>query len=263
MTAKKPVRRAGATGRPQRVTKLGIPRTALERKFCERWLHHFDHVRAYKEAGFKNTRNNAQMAAKLLERLDKHLRPLREAKAREVAKLLTASDEDVLKAMSAKAVFNADDFVEVATSPKTRTIKIGDKESIEPIEWDGQPVFASRLKPWEKLTPDQKRTVEVIGDSGGEVRYRLPNTREQHQYLTSVGRQYGMFLEKIIQEKHFHRHQHQHLEIEAMPTAKLQSLTAQLLPFVGQEFASQLGFTPDDIETARKSSDIVLSNGKA
>jgi hypothetical protein len=248
----------------KRITRLGIPNNERERAFCKAWLKHYDHKRAYVEAGYSNDSNSPVRALKMLERFTEHLRPLREAKAREVAKLLVVEDQDILKGMSAKAVFDPGDFVQRAPTPKTVTVldpKTG-KEREQPLEWYGEPVFASRLKPFEQLTPQQRAVVEIVGDSSGEVTYRLPNIREQHMYLTSTGRQFGMFLEKLITERHFHKHNHAHLELTNVPTQQLQVLTTQLLPFVGAEFANQLGFTQEDIEDARAATDLVAANGK-
>lgn len=247
---------------------MGLPRDDRERKFCERWLVHFDHVRAWREAGYKfpekNSGSHTARAVKLLERLSPYLKPFQEAKAREIAKKMVVDDEQVLLSMSRKAVFDPGDFVETAATPKTRVFAGDDgKEKTETVEWYGKPVFAARLKPFHELTPEQRMSVEIVGDSGGEVRYRLPDVKEQHQYLTSIGRQFGMFLEKLITERHYHRHSHAHLDLKEVPTAELQQLTKKLLPYVGQEYASQLGFTPEDIEDARKASDLVAANGKA
>jgi hypothetical protein len=254
-----------AKGKKKRATLLGVPRTDRDRKFCERWLVHFDHKRAYKEAGFSMNRAGPAEAAKKLEQFTEYLRPFKEAKAREVAKVLVVEQEDVLKAMSRKAVFDPGDFVETSDTAKTQTVSDPETGELieQPVVWEGKPIFASRLKPFESLTSEQRQTVEIVADSGGEVRYRLPSIREQHTHLISLGRQYGMFIEKLITERHLHRHNHAHMQLDGVPTAKLEDLTLELLPYVGAEFATQLGFTQQDIEEARRATDLVAANGKS
>lgn len=246
-------KRPPAKGTQKRKTRLGMPSGVREHKFCRLWLEHFDHRKAYEQAGYSIKHNPAQLSAKLLERFTEYLRPLREQKARVLAERLVLDQEGILKTMARKAVFDPGDFVETSAKPIEYEEKVKEGKSVMKVrEWHGQPVFASRLKPFHALTAEQRMAVEIVSDSGGEVTYRLPNAREQHTYLTSIGRQMGLFHEKLIMERHYHRHNHAHLELDNVPTNRLQALTHELLPYVGVEFAQQLGFTQEEIEEAAK-----------
>lgn len=235
-----------------------FPVKEADKVFCARWLEHFDTLRAYKEAGFKGHRKAGTRALAKLERFAEYLRPIREAKTREVAKSLDVEQADVLQTMARKALFNPADFIEKGDKPMTRTVtskhpKTGvDITSEEVIMWEGKPVYPTRWKPIYELTREQLSSVQIDGTLAGALQYRLPNAREQHTYLSSLGRQLGMFLEKIIYEQHQHRHLHAHLHLDDVPTSKILSLTRDLMPLVGPEFAKQLGFTEAEIEDANK-----------
>ena len=242
-------------GKKRDISAHLFPRNDRDRKFCECWLRHFDHLRAYREAGFATASNHGKWAGRALDKLKRfseYLRPLREAKAREVAEKIVMHDQDVLEAMARKAVFNPLDYIERTATPLVRMVKKDGQDQLveETITWDGKPVHGERLRPISELTREQAAAVEVVGVVGGVVQYKLPSAREQHQYLTSIGRQLGMFLEKIIMEKQNHQHRHAHLHLENVPTERLQTVTRQLLPLVGQDFATQLGYSQEEIEEA-------------
>lgn len=232
-----------------------FPIKEKDKLFCAKWLEHFDAPRAYKEAGFQPGRKAGARALAKLERFAEYLRPIREQKSREVAKRLDVNQADVLETMARKAMFNPADFIEKGEKPMTRTVKTaGPKgeviETEEVIMWDGKPVYPTRWKPLYDLTREQLSTVQIEGSLAGQLQYRLPSVREQHQYLSSLGRQLGMFLEKIIWEQHQHRHQHAHLHLDDVPTAQIQKVTRELLPLVDFEFAQQLGFTREEYDAA-------------
>lgn len=234
-----------------------FPIKEADKVFCAKWLEHFDAPRAYKEAGFKGGRKHGTRALLKLERFAEYLRPIREAKTREVAKSLDVEQADVLQTMARKALFNPQDFIERGAKPMTRTVTKKDAAGAEVateevIMWEGKPVYPTRWKPIYELTREQLSSVQIESSVAGALQYRLPNAREQHTYLSSLGRQLGMFLEKIIYENHQHRHLHAHLHLDDVPTSKILSLTRDLMPLVGPEFAKQLGFTEAEIEEANE-----------
>jgi hypothetical protein len=73
-----------------------------------------------------------------------------------------------------------------------------------------------------------------------------------------LGKQVGMFLEKIILENRQVLHQHAHLHLENVPSELLDKLRLQLLPLVGDDFARQLGFTPQEVEEAAKTQGVLM-----
>lgn len=246
-------------GIKKRPKQLG-PQTERDKAFCERWLIHFDKDRAYKEAGFKWGRQGGNQALNKLERFADYLRPIREAKAKLIAERLAIDSEQVLQGMVKRVFFDPTSFFERSQQPLTHMVKLaGAKEKSEqPRTWHGAPVYAERLKPYSELTPEQRAVVEIVSDTGDQLRYRLPTIREQHTYLTSLGRQFGMFAEKLIVERHNHKHQHHHLDFANVPTAKLNALTRQMLPLVDAEFAQMLGYTPEDVAEAAKDEGVVM-----
>lgn len=255
-------RKSPTKGIKKKVSSIGFPRSDADRKFCERWLTHFDHLRAYREAGFNMQGAGTRSAAKLV-RFREYLRPLQEAKARIVAEKIALDQADVLEALTAKVTVDPKAYIQRTDKPLTREVKTKDKTgkevvALEERSWNGKPIYGERYKPFCELTPAEARAVEIVSDSGDTIRYRLPSIREQHKYLHTIGQQLGMFLQKIIFENHQHRHQHAHLHLENVPTAKLQSLTRQLLPLVGEEYAKSLGYTPEEFAEATADEGVIM-----
>lgn len=237
----------------RKAQRFAIPKNDRDKLFCKRWLETFDTRRAYAEAGFRGSKGSITInAPRKLAQFMEYLRPFQEAKAREAAKILLVDQEQVLTAMSHKALFDPGDFVERSAEPLTVTVKEGKRKVTRTRLWDGKPVFGGRMKPFFDLTPEQRLTVQITGVVGEEIQYRLPNTREQHTAQIAIGRQFGMFLDKLIIERSQAKGAHRELDIKDAPTSALKQLTLDLLPFVGQEFASRLGFTLEDIEEAKK-----------
>jgi len=248
-------------GIKKRSRQLG-PQTEQDRRFCERWLIHFDKDRAYREAGFSTAHGNTgTYAISKLERFADYLRPIREAKAKIMAERLAVDAEKIVRGMTQKVFFDPATFYERSLAPLTHWVKVAGKtEKVEEVMmWDGKPVYGERLKPYSDLTAEQQAVVEITS-TGERIAYRLPNIREQHMYFTSLGRQLGMFAEKLILERHNHEHTHQHLEFTGVPTAKLQSITRQLLPLVGVDFARTLGYTPEDVEAASRDEGVLMAD---
>lgn len=241
--------------------KLLGPQTAADQLFCERWLIHFDKDRAWREAGFSiNNSGAGHNALAKIEKFADYLRPIRDAKAKIMAERLSVDAEKIVRGMSEKVFFDPTSFYERSDKPLTEWVTVkGQKEKVEQLRlWDGKPIYGERLKPYSDLTPAQQSVVEITSAAGEVIHYRLPNIREQHTYFTSLGRQLGMFAEKLIVEKYNHKTVTHALTFENVPTQKLQHLTRQLLPLVGLEFAQQLGYTAEDIEAAQRDEGVVV-----
>lgn len=249
---------AKGTGRGKKKRVGGFPTSDRDKLFCERWLIHFDANRALHEAGFK--RSNGTEALSKLERFADYLRPIHDAKAKLVAERLMIDSDAVLQRMKAQSFFDPSAFYERTSQPLTTWVKVGRRKKMveQVMQWDGQPVYGERLKPYSDLTPEQQAVVEITNSEGDRIRYRLPSIRERHQYLTSLGRQFGLFADKLIIERHRHQHVHQHLTFEGVPTTKLNSLTRQLLPLVGLEFAQSLGYTAEDLDAAARDEGVTV-----
>lgn len=250
--------------------RIGIvPLTAEDKLFCERWLIHFDKDRAYREAGFGKAggRYVGHLAISKLEKFADYLRPIQEAKAKAMAERLAVDSEKILEGMTKKVFFDPTSFYERTQDPLTETVKEkvnGETVEVErPILWDGKPVYGERMRPYSDLTPEQQAVVEITSTAGGRIQYRLPSIREQHQYFTSIGRQFGMFAEKLILERHNHTHKHTHLSFEKVPTQRLTELSRQMLPLVDREYAQMLGFSPEEIEAAALEMSVVVEVEKS
>jgi hypothetical protein len=242
--------------------KMRGPQTDKEKLFCERWLIHFDKDRAYREAGYIQRGRGSgagHLASAMLERFADYLRPIREAKAKIVAERIFVDSEKVLEKMVAQGFYDPSGFYEKSTEPLTEWVEEdGGKEMVERVVmWDGKPVYGERMKPYSDLTPAQQAVVEITRVDE-RIQYRLPTISERHTNLAALGRQFGMFAEKLIVERHNHQHTHQTLTFENVSTLKLQTLTQQLLPMVGLEFAQTLGFTAEDIETASREEGVLM-----
>lgn len=255
-----PVRKPGAKKKNHNSIDHGHPHHERDVKFCARWLEHHDARRAYREAGFVTAPNNDSKGKEKVKKFWPYLEPLMAAKARVVAERIGVTNDTVLREMAAKALYNPGDYLEV--SPETLTYTKKDEKTGLEVKvdqtWFGKKQREVRYKPLEELTVEQLRAVEIITGPGGRLSYRLPTVREQHQYLQSLGRQMGMFMDKIILENRQTLHQHAHLHLENVPTAMLEQLRTQLLPLVGEDFARQLGFTPQEVEEAAKSIGVLM-----
>lgn len=253
-------KKAAKPGKRKRPKQLG-PQSDQDKKFCERWLIHFDKDRAWQEAGFPVAAHSGRLALNKLQKFTEYLRPIQEAKAKIMAERLAVDTDQVLEAMTKRVFYDPADFYELTAKPLTEMVKKkGAKAATEQVRmWDGRPVYGERLKPFSALSAEQRAVVEITGEAGGVIRYRLPSIREQHMYLTSLGRQYGMFAEKLIIERQTHKHMHHHLSFDGVPTPKLQQLQRQMMPLVGLEFAQQLGYTPEEFEQAQKDEGVVMT----
>ena len=247
----------GARHRP----KILGPQTPADKKFCERWLIHHDKDRAYREAGYTSKSAHAGHAASAkLEKFADYLRPFREAKAKVMAERLALTSEQIVDGMAGKVFIDLSTFYERSAEPLTEWVEGPKKgQKIEQVRtWHGKPIYGERLKPYSELTREQQAAVEITDTRGGVIHYRLPTLREQHMYLTSLGRQLGMFAEKLIIERHNHSHVTATLNFNGVPTPKILELQKALLPMVGVEFAQQLGFSPADVEAAAEEQGVLM-----
>jgi len=243
--------------------KMLGPQTEQDKRFCERWLIHFDKDRAYREAGFSTAGNAGHLATSKLHKFADYLRPIREAKAKIMAERLSIHSEKLVHGMAEKVFYDVASFFERTDEPIMEEVEIRGEDGETRTEirmktWHGKPIYGERLKPFTDLTPEQQAVVEVEHDRFGVVSYRLPTIMEQHAYLTSLGKQLGMFSEKLIMERHVHSHVHQHLTFDNVPTQKLNALALQLLPLAGEEFAKALGYSASDVEAAQRESGVLV-----
>jgi len=236
---------------------MHIPKLERDKAFCAAWLKHFDHAKAWKEAGFSiNAKNYYDRARKKLRRFMPYLDPIRKAKAQQVGTQLAIKEDDVLQTMRYVAFANPQDFYVLSDQQVMREepdpTKGPDAKKLVPVTYDnGKPVFHVILKPLHDLTREQAMAVETLTSPfGGYGGYKLASHKTKHSYLESIGKNLGLFLDETAKELHTHLHRHTHLHLDDVPTDKLEALQRQLISVVGAEQARNLGISQREIDDA-------------
>jgi hypothetical protein len=229
-----------------------IPANVRDKKFCDRWLAHYDHNRAYVEAGFSaKSRRRYHLAKAKLKRFTAYLRPFQEAKAQQVGTQLALNEGDVLETMKAIAFANIQDYYVKTSEPLVN--KVADKDgnvTLEPVLFDGKPVYRMDPKPLYELTREQAMGVEPVYAFGRLVGYQTASFKVRHQYLESLGKNLGLWLEDLVKRRENERYKHMHLHLEKVPTEKIVEIEQLLIAVVGPEFARSLGISAEEIAAA-------------
>jgi hypothetical protein len=231
----------------------GIPSMPRDLRFCTAWLEHLDLRKAWQEAGYSQRNKGwARRAQSKLKRFSGYLEPLQRAKAEKVAERLVICQGDVLQTMRAIAFANPLDFFEKTNIPETRELKDESGQiQVEPVMFNGAPVYRMMQKPFAELTSEQAMAVELIHGAGGEVLgYTLPSLKVRHQFLYSLGKNLGLWIDELAKQNHQQLHKHAHLHLDSAPTEKLAELEQRLVAIVGPDFARTLGLTSDEIDQA-------------
>lgn len=202
-----------------------MPKGEKELAFCEFWLSHFDHVRAYKQAGYQRS---ADKALRLYRILAPYLEKLRTEKGKVLAKRLAVREADVLDEIVALGFANPQDYVE---------------EYIEEIAGK-PPATKHRRRPLMELTRAQAAAVTCIKfHPDGTVTYELPEPKDKRPALELVGKNFGMFDQKLIAE-HRHIQKQRSTELEKIDTDKLQAFEEALIEAIGPRAAQNfIGYT--------------------
>lgn len=160
-----------------------MPKGEREQKFCEHWLEHFDPIRAYKQAGYAVNSSMNRRSLELYRKFSHYLEKLRAVKGKELAKRLAIRETDILEEIAALGFANVQDYVEVYTE-------------------NGKELL--RRKPIMQLTRGQASAVtQVEFHPDGTVTYLLPEPKDKRPALELIGKNFGMFDQKLIAE---HRH---------------------------------------------------------
>lgn len=183
MTARRgvtPRRVATKNLRRKRSTRLMEPKTARDKKFCERWLVHHDTHLAWREAGFA-VRSDKELPLIRLARLRPYIERLQPNVERQVAKKISVERQDILAAIATIGNANVLDYI----------VQVGD-------EW--------RLKPLHDLTRDQASAIDnVFWDAEqGRLGYSLPAAKTRLAALTTLGEQAAGFKKKDEVHNHLH-----------------------------------------------------------
>ena len=232
-----------------------IPVADRDKAFCAAWLKHFDHRKAYREAGFsKTSKNYYVLARKKLRRFMPYLEPIRKAKAEQVGTQLAIKEDDVLQTMRHVAFADPGDFFVQSDQAVMREepdpVKGGDAKRLVPVTFQGKPVYHVILKPLHSLTREQRMAIEVNIAFGGYGGYKLASHKTKHAYLESLGKNLGLFLDDTGKASHTHLHRHAHLHLDNVPTDELVELQKQLIMVVGADQARNLGISQQEIDDA-------------
>lgn len=238
------------------------PKKPRDIKFCERYLDHFDVDRAYKEAGFSvRGASVRKIARKKLQAFAEYLLPLQKKKTEAMAKVATVGAAEIIEALEAVAFPKIEEYLIKDSEPIKVKHQDGDKVVVEDLIVNGEKVYRTLYKPLHELTPKQLLAVEIFTSMSGHPVYKLPTPKVRHQYIESLGKQLGMFMDKLILQRQDIIHQHAHLHLGSVPTERLESAVRNLLPIVGPEFARQLGFTAEEYEEASEGVVVTQTTG--
>jgi hypothetical protein len=208
-----------------------VPKDDHETRFCEAWLRHHDHRKAWVDAGYSPI--TVHQARKKLITLTPYLERIQRSVSSAVAKKFVLDQQSILDEMIAVGFANPQDYIE---------------EYVELV--DDQPVTKQVRKNIMKLSRAQAAAVTQIDfHPDGTVSYKLPDADAKHPFLKDLGQHLGLFHPKLIQE-HRHKHMHAHIDMKDVNQEALMEAEAQLLKALGHRGNLLLGLQPaqdDDV----------------
>lgn len=216
MTGLMPRRIATKNLRRQPSTREMEPKTVRDKLFCERWLVHHDHHRAWREAGFAVRSDRALPLAKLV-RFRPYLERMQPKVEMQVAKKIAYERTDILTAIATIGYANAMDYI----------MEEGGK-------WC--------LKPLHLLTREQAAAIdEVFYDAeAGRVGYSLPGAKTRLAALATLGEQAAGFKKKEDVHNHLHLGQD-------VPLEKIRQLKQMFIEAMGPQVTREvLGMTEEE-----------------
>lgn len=212
------------------VAGMRTPVSDKHRAFCDRWLRHYDHVRAAKEAGYNSSFTDKGGAMELFRKYERYLLQQKALKEKAVAKELVLEQRDILREMMAIGFANAQDYVKVVDEAV-----VDEKSGVTRV------VKCERRRPLMELTRAEAAAVsKVTFHPDGTVSYELPDERSKHPYLKDLGQHLGLFHPKLIQE-HRHAHAVALLDLSSLDNAKLKKAEELFLEAMGPEGRRMIG----------------------
>jgi hypothetical protein len=215
-------RRATKNLRPKRSTRLMEPKNARDKLFCERWLVHHDHHRAWREAGFA-ARSDKELPLAKLARFRPYFERLQPKVELQVAKKISLERQDILTAIANIGNANVLDYIVEVPNAATGL-----------PEW--------RLKPLHQLTRDQGSAIDsVFWDAEqGRIGYTLPAAKTRLAALTTLGEQAADFKKKDDVHNHLHLGQD-------VPLDKIRQLKQLFIDAMGPQVTRELlGITEEE-----------------
>ncbi len=208
----------------RKVQEGATPKNEMDLKFCERWLVHHDHVRAYREAGHSDSNNHTRSARKLQRfrrYLDARLPKVEAIVSRDIA----YERKDILEGIARIAYANALDYV-------TPCVNIDEKGNATP---------GFRMKTILELTREEAAAVDQVSYDHvtGKISYSLPAAKTRLSAFTVLGEQAAGFSKKDNET-------HNHLHLHDLDMEKLRHVKGLLIDLVGTEAARQVFGMHDD-----------------
>ena len=197
------------------------PKSERDLKFCERWLVHRDHQRAWGEAGFSvKSRNHSVYANIKFQRLEAYLRR-RLPKVEVIAEVRLGYERaDILSDIAAIGRCNALDYI---------------KEVDRVDDETGAVTRIKVLKDVSELTRAQAAGIDevVFNSKLGIIGYTLAPALTRLKALTTLGEQTAGFATKDETK-------HQHVHFHAIDLEKVRELKAQLRAIAPPEMVRDL-----------------------
>lgn len=195
--------------RRKRSTRPMDPKTARDKKFCDRWLVHHDTHLAWREAGFA-VRSDKELPLIKLARFRPYLERLQPKVELQVAQKISLERQDILAAIAIIGNANALDYI----------VQVGDTWCLKPINL---------------LTREQASAIDnVFWDAeSGRIGYSLPAAKTRLAALTTLGEQAADFKKKDVVHNHLHLG-------EGVPLEKIRQLKQLFIDAMGPQATREL-----------------------
>jgi hypothetical protein len=230
-TCANPVPRAlktrGLKAKPSRRPRN--PSNSRDKAFCERWLVHHDHGKAAAEAGFSET-NKSEAGLRKLAQFRHYLERMRPKVELQVAKKLSYERADILDAIAAIGLCNAQDYIKEFTvvNPVTQMVEM-----------------RFGLKPLEELTRAQASAIDSMfyDTEHGRLGYNLPKAKTRLTALNTLGEQQANWKRPAGAT-------HNHLHLENLPMDKVLAVKKMFVNLIGVPAAREiLGYVDEETPT--------------
>lgn len=168
------------------------PRTMQDMIFCERYVVHHDHMLAYREAGFTDSKPSSG-ALRKLQNMRPFIEQMSEKVERRVVGELAYERKDILDAMANIGLANILDYYE--------EVRFVDPDT----KWESK---RYQLKPLHALTRQQAHAIDnvTIDTKTGRATYTIPDAKAKLRALEVVGENTRALSQKKPGTLHNHLH---------------------------------------------------------
>ena len=202
------------------------PSNERDKLFCERWLVHHDHRKAAEESGFSKT-NLSETGLTKLAQFRQYLERLRPKVELQTAKKISYERADILDAIAAIGLCNAQDYIKPFTVVNAETQM-------------AETHFG--LKPLEELTRAQASAIDSMYYDAqlGRLGYELPKAKTRLTALNTLGEQNSGWKRPAGAT-------HNHLHLENLPLDKVLAVKRMFVNLIGVPAAREiLGYVEEE-----------------